>query len=167
MADSVKEMRDFFNILEQESGNFENELKTWLRAWCEEFLDNVVEEIKRRNVIDSGILRDSFIKGDKLNVWLERDSGLTIEVGSEAEYAAAVNNGHKTCPEGVAERWVPGYWLGKRFVYDRFSKTGMLLRQQWIDARPFFTDVERYASEDFAEYMSNKLNERLEHIWSI
>lgn len=167
MADGIQEMYEFFNIIEQESMNFENEIKSWLRSWCEEFLDNVVEEIKKRDVIDSGILRDSFIKGDKLNVWIERDSGLTIEVGSEVEYAAAVNYGHKTCPEGVAERWVPGYWLGKRFVYDRFSKTGMLLRQQWIDARPFFTSVERYASEDFTEYMSNKLNERLDHIWSI
>ena len=40
MADGTREMRDFFNILEQEAENFENELKTWLRAWCEEFLDN-------------------------------------------------------------------------------------------------------------------------------
>ena len=163
---NVNEMMEFFDVLGQESDNLDNEMVTWLRAWCEIFLNKVVEEIKKRGIIDTGILRDSFIRGDTLNIWVEKDSGLTIEIGSAVDYAAAVNDGHKTCPPGVAERWVPGYWKGERFVYDRFSKTGMLIKQQWIDARPFFTAVERYASEDFVEYMSNKLNERLEHIWN-
>ncbi len=166
MADyTADQMANFFATLGRNAFNFKGELQVWLRAWCEEFLDDVVSEIEKRQVIDTGILKESFQKGDTLNVWIETDSGLTIEVGSMVDYAAPVNDGHYTCPPGVEQRWVPGYFLGNRFVYDRLSKTGMLIKQQFIDARPFFTAVERYASEDFVDYMSVRIDEYLNKIF--
>ncbi|MDO4301645.1 MAG: HK97 gp10 family phage protein [Clostridia bacterium] len=168
MANDLKEWEQFFLNLETKfsSYNFKNQMEVWLQAWCENFLNDIVGEIESRNIIDTGALKKSFTKGETDNIWIENDAGLTIEVGSENPYAAAVNNGHKTCPVGVAERWVPGRWSGNGFIYDRSAKTGMLIKQQWIDARPFFTAVERYASKDFAEDFSKKLDEWLDALWS-
>lgn len=118
-------------------------------CWKQLFSAGLQEEIVARDVIDTGVLFDSFEKGEKDNVWIESDNGLTIEVGSENTYAAAVNNGHKTCPPGVSQRWFPGRWEGKKFIYDPNAKTGMLLKQQWIDARPFFDSVKGRAEQEF------------------
>lgn len=165
MADDFSEGIEFFENFSKNAYNFKNELNVWLKAWCNKFLDDVHQQIINRNIIDTGALGESFIKGEKDNIWIESDAGLTIEVGSENPYAAAVNNGHKTCPDGVSERWVPGKWSGNKFIYDPSAKTGMLVKQQWIDAQPFFTAVERYASKEFTEAMSVKYDEWLEHIW--
>ena len=165
MADSSNEMLDFFNSLSQ-FDNFGKEIAERMTQWGVIFLNAVVEEIVKREVIDTGALRDSFVRGGKDNIWVESDSGLTIEIGSSNEYGAAVNNGHKTCPPGVAQRWVPGEWRGNKFFYIPNAKTGMLLKQQWIDARPFFTAVERYAPDKFVKFMWNEIEEILDRIWT-
>lgn len=162
----IQEMMNYYNKLETGAYNFQNEIKLWLSEWCKKYLADIYNQIINRNIIDLGNLLQSFDKGEKDNIWIEKDGGLTIEVGSKNPYGAAVNNGHKTCPDGVAERWVPGEWQGNSFRYNPNSKTGMLIKQKWIDAKPFFTSVERYASKEFAEAMSVKQNEWLEHIWA-
>lgn len=60
------------------------------------------------------------------------DSGLTLEVGTNVEYASYVNDGHWTCKKGEKMRFVPGYWSGNRFIYDSSAKSGMMLKQNWV-----------------------------------
>lgn len=171
--DNTDEMYKFFNDMWDKSmeENFINSVKNTVKTQAENFLDEVVNQIEKRKVIDSGILRDSFIKGDPLNIWIEKDKGLgiSIETGTMVDYAAAVDHGHKTCPDGVAERWVPGYWLGTgkdaKFVYDRFSKTGMLLKQQWIDAKPYFTMAQKNCTDEWQETMDKFWDEWINRIF--
>lgn len=176
MADNLKEWEQFFLNLETKfsSYNFRNQMKLWLKTWCEEYLADIYNQIIDRNIIDEGDLLQSFYKGEKDNIWIESDSGLTIEVGSSNKYGVAVNNGHKTVSpkkasiklkNGEIARWIPGTWSGDKFIYKPGAKTGMLLKQQWIEAQPFFTSVERHASENFKNLLSEELDKLLEKLW--
>lgn len=78
------------------------------------------------------LLLNSFHKGEDENVWRLSDSGLTLEVGTNVEYASYVNDGHWTCKKGEKMRFVPGYWSGNRFIYDSSAKSGMMLKQNWV-----------------------------------
>jgi hypothetical protein len=35
-------------------------------------------------------------------------------------------------------RFVPGRWSGNRFIYDPSAKSGMMLKQKWIEGRHFW-----------------------------
>lgn len=176
MADTVDAIYDFFDNMSTNFSeyNFKGQMMCWLESWCNKFLDEVLEQIIERDIVDLGGLGESFEKGGKDNIWIERDSGLTIEVGSKNPYGAAVNDGHKTVDpkkasiklkNGELARWVPGVWSDGRFVHNSSVKTGMLIKQQWIDARPFFTAVERYASEEFAAALYKEFDKWLEDKW--
>ena len=114
----------------------------WLEECGEDFLKLVVAEIKERNTILDGDLLASFNLGDGKNVFVLDKKGLRLEIGTSINYASFVNDGHRTCKEGVAGRFVPGYWWGDRFIYDPGALTGMWLKQQWVNAKPFFTAAE-------------------------
>lgn len=32
-------------------------------------------------------------------------------------------------------RFVPGYWKGNKFIYDKKSETGMVLKAGWVNGR--------------------------------
>ena len=58
-------------------------------------------------------------------MWLLSDGDLSLEVGTNVKYAKWVNDGHKANPDGVASRFIPGKWVGDRFIYDPNAKEGM------------------------------------------
>lgn len=126
----MSEIREFFQSMERAAkGDFKKDMEEWLEAVGTDFLRVVQDEIVRRKVLDTRLLLNSFTKGDGGNVWELSDGDLTLEVGTNVEYAGYVNDGHWTNPKGVQRRWVPGYWEGDRFIYDPSAKTGMLLKQ--------------------------------------
>lgn len=51
-----------------------------------------------------------------------------IEVYNNTEYAAHVEWGHRQ-----KKRWVPGHWNGDQFVYEPGAKTGMMLKEKFIE----------------------------------
>ena len=95
-------------------------------------------------------------------VWELSDGDLTLEVGTNVEYAGYVNDGHWTNPKGVQRRWVPGYWEGDRFIYDPSAKTGMLLKQHWVEGAHYFESALRIYEKMFQTEAENKLQEWLE-----
>lgn len=62
------------------------------------------------------------------------ETGYEVLLVNDMDYAIYVNDGHRQRPG----RFVPGYWVGaKRFVYDRNSDTGMILKKSWVQGRFF------------------------------
>lgn len=156
----MSEFREFFQRLENASkGDFREEIELFLEAAGVDFLRVVQDEIVRRKVMDSRQLLASFEKGNDGNVWVISDGGLTLEVGTNVDYASYVNDGHWTNPKGVARRWVPGYWAGDRFIYDPSASTGMLLKQHWVEGAHYFESALRIFEKIFQESADAKLQE--------
>jgi hypothetical protein len=141
------------------SGDFKKELETFMLALGAEFLRIVEDEIVRRKVMDTRLLLASFHEGGNGNVWQVSDGGLTLEVGTNVEYAAYVNDGHWTNPKGVESRFVPGKWSGDRFIYDPGAKTGMILKQKWVEGAHYFESAARIFEKIFPEIMEAKFKE--------
>ena len=154
----------FFDALEAAArGGFRKELELFLEGLGVEFLRIVEDEIIRREVLDTRLLLASFQKGDDNNVWDITDGGLTLEVGSTLKYAGYVNDGHWTNPKGVARRFVPGYWEGDRFIYDPEAEGGMVLKQKWVDGKPYWDSALRILDKMLPEFLDAKLQEWLDN----
>ena len=163
VAFDLSEIRAFFQSMERAAkGDFKKDMEEWLEAVGTDFLRVVQDEIVRRKVLDTRLLLNSFTKGDGGNVWELSDGDLTLEVGTNVEYAGYVNDGHWTNPKGVQRRWVPGYWEGDRFIYDPSAKTGMLLKQHWVEGAHYFESALRIYEKMFQTEAENKLQEWLE-----
>lgn len=127
------EMKEFFEKCRRAgNGVFKRELSLFLEGIGLEFLRIIEDEIIRLKVMDTRLLLNSFHKGSSGTVWELSDNGLTLEVGTNVEYASYVNDGHWTCKKGEKMRFVPGYWSGNRFIYDSSAKSGMMLKQNWV-----------------------------------
>nr|DAF88394.1 MAG TPA: type I neck protein [Siphoviridae sp. ctdHi7] len=154
----------FFDALEAAArGGFRKELELFLEGLGNEFLRIVEDEIIRRKVLDTRLLLASFHKGDGNNLWELTEGNLTLEVGSTLEYAGYVNDGHWTNPKGVDRRFVPGYWQGDRFIYDPTAEGGMVLKQHFVDGKPYFDSALRILDKMLPEFLDKKLQEWLDN----
>lgn len=154
------ELTDFFNKLDVAGkGEFKKELMKFVDGIGNEFLRIVEDEIIRCNAMDTRLLLNSFHKGAEENVWIISDDGLQLEVGTNVEYASYVNDGHWTNKKGQAMRWVPGVWSGDRFIYTPGAKTGMLLKQKWVEGKHYFDSAVRIIEKMIPEYMEKQLNQ--------
>lgn len=144
------------------SGEFKKELTFFLNGLGAEFLRVVEDEIIRRKVMDTRLLLASFHEGGEGNVWAISDDGLTLEVGTNVEYASWVNDGHWTNPKGVDKRFVPGRWEGDKFIYDPDAKTGMVLKQKWIEGLHYFDSAIRIFEKMFPSILEAKLQQWLD-----
>lgn len=154
----------FFDALEAAArGGFRKELELFLEGVGNEFLRIVEDEIIRRKVLDTRLLLASFHKGDGNNLWELTEGNLTLEVGSTLEYAGYVNDGHWTNPKGVDRRFVPGYWQGDRFIYDLTAEGGMVLKQHFVDGKPYFDSALRILDKMLPEFLDKKLQEWLDN----
>ena len=164
----------FFDALEAAAkGGFRKELELFLEGLGNEFLRIVEDEIIRRKVLDTRLLLASFHKGDGNNLWELTEGNLTLEVGSTLEYAGYVNDGHWTVnpnnpksfslKDGTTARFVPGYWQGDRFVYEKGTKGGMVLKQRFVDGKPYFDSAIRILDKMLPSYLDNKLQEWIDN----
>lgn len=168
-----KEFKDFFQRVGAAArGDFRKELELFLEGIGEQFLQLVQDEIIRREVTDSRLLLNSFERGSENGVWTISEGGMALEVGTNVEYAAYVNNGHWTIDptkgkhfllrNGEMARFVPGKWDGDHFIYDPNSETGMVLKQQWIEPQPYFDSAFRILEKMFPRMAEQKLQEWLD-----
>lgn len=164
------ELRRFVNKLNQagRGKGFEKELSRFLDAMAVDFLANVQDAIIRAGSVDTRLLANSFQKSGEGNFFIVQEGGLRIEVGTNVEYASFVNDGHWLNPKGVNMRWVPGHWTGSpgdkdaRFIYEPGAKTGMLLKQDWIEGSHYFDDAVRLMERIAPMYMEGKMQEWLD-----
>ena len=147
-------------------GDFKRALNKFLEGLGMEFLRILQDEIVRRNVLDYRLLLHSFQKGDGENVWTLDENGLTLEVGTNVEYAKFVNDGHWTNPKGIERRFVPGHWEkanGKdRFIYTPGEKTGMVLKMKWVEGSHYWESSIRILEKLYPELLEKKLQSWLD-----
>ena len=159
----AEKMKAFFDkCIKAGNGEFKKELEVFLEGIGTEFLRIIEDEIIRRKVVDTRLLLNSFHKGDGENFWDISDGGLTLEVGSNVEYAGYVNDGHWTCGKGEAMRFVPGYWEGDRFQYDPSASTGMMLKQKWVEGKHFWESGIRILDRMMPYLLEAKLQQWLD-----
>ncbi len=162
------ELRRFIERLNQagRGKEFEKELSRFLDAIAVEFLSYVQDFIIQAGSVDTRLLLNSFQKSGEGNVFIAQEGGLQIEVGTNVEYASFVNDGHWLNPRGVDMRWVPGEWQGERFIYQPGAKTGMLLKQKWIEGSHYFDDAIRLMERMAPQFMERKMEQWLGQFFS-
>ena len=168
MSIDTTELRRFIERLNQagRGKEFEKELSRFLDAIAVEFLSYVQDFIIQAGSVDTRLLLNSFQKSGEGNVFIAQEGGLQIEVGTNVEYASFVNDGHWLNPRGVDMRWVPGEWQGERFIYQPGAKTGMLLKQKWIEGSHYFDDAIRLMERMAPQFMERKMQQWLEQYFS-
>ena len=137
------------------NGEFRAALAEYVEDLGNEFLRIIQDEIIRRKVIDTRLLLASFTKGANGNVWSIEDGGLTLEIGTNVEYAKFVNDGHRQTPG----RFIPGIWAGDSFVYQPGAKTGMVLKQQWVEGKHFMEGAVNIFQKMMPELLDAMLQE--------
>lgn len=153
----------FLNKLGQAAnGDFKKELELFLEGLGMDFLRIIQDEIMRLKVMDTRLLLSSFEKGAQDNVWVFDAGNLTLEVGTNVEYAKYVNDGHWTNPKGVERRFVPGVWSGDRFVYQPGAKTGMVLKQHWVDGTFYWESGLKILKELYPDLLDRKVQDWLD-----
>lgn len=159
-------LASFVQKLKQARPGLEKELRLWMEALGEDFLQVVAEEITRRNAIDTGALLASFRRGGGGNVFELSADGLTLEVGTDVPHAALVNDGRFQNPPGVASRFVPGRFQGSRFVHDPAAKTGLMLKQKWIEGVHFMEGALQIYEKMFPGLLEAKLQAWLDKFFT-
>ncbi|PRS29929.1 HK97 gp10 family phage protein [Bacillus pumilus] len=141
------------------NGGLRAEYEQWLEAMGYQFLDIVQDEIIRTKTVDARRLLNSFQKGDRENVFSMDSGGLTLDVGTNLEYASYTNDGHFTIDPSKNQdrRWVPGRWVGDRFEYDPNAETGMLLKFQWVEGTGYWDNALTIFERMFERALDNKL----------
>lgn len=133
----LTELEDFVKDLHNASAKFKEDMAVFLDAVGVDMLRIIEDEIIRLDVVDTRLLLRSFHKGDANNIYELNDGSLTLTIATNVEYAAYVNDGHWLNPQGVEKRFVPGYWANGKFVYQKGAKTGMVLKQQYINGKHY------------------------------
>ncbi len=154
----VSDYNRYFALLSRAAkGEVKKAIAQWFEASGFEFLRVMQDEIIRRKVVDTRLLLHSFEKGEDENVWEVSDGGLRLEVGTNLAYAEYVNDGHWTCKKGEIGRWVPGVWKGGTFTYVKGAKTGMALKQKWIEGSHYWEAAIRIFELTFRTSVERKM----------
>jgi Bacteriophage HK97-gp10, putative tail-component len=128
---------DFLKAVKKAAdGGVLEQIGLWLEAMGMEFLDLIQDEIIRTETTDTRWLLNSFQRGHSENVWSISNGGLTLEVGTNVNYASFANDGHMQ-----NSRFVPGYWKGDRFVYEPSSNTGMMLSTKFVSGSHYWDNA--------------------------
>jgi len=153
----LTELEDFVKGLHNASARFKDDMALFLDAVGVNMLRIIQDEIIRLEVVDTRLLLKSFHKGDANNIYELSEGGLTLTIATNVEYAAYVNDGHWLNPQGVEKRFVPGYWSNGRFIYQRGAKTGMVLKQRYINGRHYIEHAVNIMETMFPQLVERKL----------
>ena len=137
----LADYRRFFERLGAAAGgDFKHELAVFIDGLGFEFLRILQDLIIKRKVSLSGQLLASFEKGGEGNVWDLSDDDLTLEVGTNVEYAKWANDGHEKVnpdtpgafflPDGRLARFVPGHWIVRGDGKSEFIYSGHAERRE-------------------------------------
>ncbi|NBJ68908.1 MULTISPECIES: HK97 gp10 family phage protein [Clostridia] len=145
MSFEIEGLQEFISaVKEAADGVFADQLGLWLEGMGMQFLDLIQDEIIRTETVDTRRLLNSFSRSDEENMWSISSDRLSLEVGTNVNYASFANDGHFTVDpnSGKDRRWVPGRWKGDRFEYDPSEReTGMLLKIQWVDGSGYWDNA--------------------------
>lgn len=163
----VSSFHAFFKKMEKcASGGFKKEWGKFLEGIGVEFLQIIQDTIIREKIMNTRRLLSSFERGGEGNLWVMKEGSLTLEVGTIVEYAKQVNDGHWLNPEGVESRFVPGHFSGNNFIYEPKAKTGIILKQKFIEGRHYWEDALKILEKIYPEYLKRKMEQWLTKYFS-
>ena len=90
---------------------------------CHRLALRAVSIAKKGTPVVDGDLRKSWAASKPLM----NGNVASCEMTNNMYYASWVEDGHRQ-----VKRWVPGFWMGNRFIYNEGSKSGMMLKPKWI-----------------------------------
>lgn len=146
---------------------FENLAKTFKKALDDRVIERFMRDfllemayraerkIKKRTPENTGLLREKWQVGK-----VERHgNALVVEIFNPVEYASFVEYGFRS-------HWVPGYWKGKTFVYDRNAQTGMYVgpKDGWVPGHFMATISMREIEKELPRYLERRTMELLDNI---
>ena len=105
--------------------------------------------VDKLSPVDEGLLHKWFVA--ELS-----DSQAVIK--SPAHYVGFVNYGHSQTPG----RFIPGSWNGDKFKYNPDSKTGMVLKQPWVEGQHFIENAIKQVNPRIDEHMKAAIAEVLQ-----
>lgn len=131
----TSQLEAFARKVEAASADLKPYMGKALEEIGEEFLDLVQSNIESLGNVDTGKLLASFTKGGAGNIWNLDLGGLTLQIGTNVEYAKWVDRGHKQTPG----RFIPGVLVGNKFKYVPNAKTGIVLKASFAKGSHYFS----------------------------
>ena len=101
-------------------------------TFLEEMGNRALRRAKKLTPVRTGDLKRKWFLSD---VYMNTGNILGIDLINNLKYASWVEDGHFQ-----NSRWVPGKWVGDKFVYMKYAdnptvKTGMMLNAKWIEGK--------------------------------
>ncbi|AFI27918.1 phage portal protein [Bacillus sp. A053] len=149
-------------LIEAASGGFSRQATRWLEECGQDFLEIVQSELISTQTVNTEKLFRSFERGTKDNLWIAQSGGLSLEVGTQLDYASFLNDGHWTSKQDV--RWVPGRFQGSQFIYDPAASTGMALKRKWIPGTGYWDHALLLYEQLFEKSLESKLRQWLKKL---
>lgn len=156
----TSELNDFFEKCNRAgSGELKKEFNLWIEAVGMEFLRIIQDEIISKKVVDTRLLLSSFTKGDNENVYQLNEGSLTLEVGTNVEYAKFANDGH-----WQDRRFVPGiWWSDGRFYYIPGESTGMMLKAKFVEGAHYWESGIKIMEKMIPQLLERKMQQWLDN----
>ena len=153
-----KELKDFKKRLEKVKKELPNKLEEMAVSEGVKFVKEATKIVDREKIYASRNYKRSFHSDDKAKV---EGGKITVGVGNTANYASFVEKGFRS-------HFVPGYWQGNVFVYDRNAKGGMyvgpykgVFEGRWVVKRALHTvklTQNARLKRKIEEYLKQELN---------
>lgn len=147
-------------LKEAASGGFSRQASRWLEECGQDFLEIVQSELISTQTIDIEKLLSSFEKGAEDNLWIVQSGGLSLEVGTQLDYASFLNDGNWMSKQDV--RWVPGRFQGSQFI--PAASTGMALKRKWIPGTGYWDHALLLYEQLFEKSLESKLHQWLKKL---
>jgi hypothetical protein len=109
----------------------QKDVKPMMKGVLKYVAEDCLQKIKRDTPVDTGKLRESWT----LTTWKQNEQETSVDIFSPLDYAGYVEDGFHTTSSGQAKRFIPGYWQGRKFIYDPNSETGMTVTRKFIDGK--------------------------------
>jgi len=124
MPFDFREFREFAEKIEKLSLTIDVEIEKFFY----EMALKALSRTKKRTPVITGDLRKQFA----LSQIRKNGSNLEITLLNPLEYATYVEFGHR-----VKKHFVPGKWVGNRFIYNPDSQTGVMMgvKTSWVEGK--------------------------------
>jgi hypothetical protein len=133
MRVDLKGLDAFTKKLKQaSSGDLKEQYNIWLEGMGLKFLDIVQDEIIRLGVTDTRRLLNSFSRGDGDCVFSISNTGLSLKVGTNVQYAQWVNDGHYVGSKKLTRKTK----TGRKLALKNIKNWGG--RKKWIEGYHYF-----------------------------
>lgn len=130
-------------------------IERFMRDFLLEMAFRAERKIKKRTPVNTGHLRRNW----KVGTVERHGNALVVEIYNPVDYASFVEYGFRA-------HWVPGYWKGKTFVYDRNAKTGMYVgpKNGWVPGRFMATISMQEIERELPRYLERRVMGLLDDI---